>query len=72
MIFKSEVKAKKSLPVKKGKKYGSLQIVHDFRFVALNVADDYSFLDNLSHEEKLEHIKKGLKSFLTMAMAELC
>ena len=41
---------------------GPLQIVHDFRFTALNVKDDYSFLDTASHEEKLTHMKARVDS----------
>ena len=37
-------------PIFKDKNNGPLQIVHDFRFTALNVKDDYSFLDTASHE----------------------
>lgn len=37
---------------------GLLQIVHDFRFTALNVKDDYSFLDRAGHTEKLCYMKK--------------
>ena len=49
-------------PIFKDKNNGPLQIVHDFRFTALNVKDDYSFLDTASHEEKLIHMKKRLDS----------
>lgn len=38
-------------PVFSKKNNGPLQIVHDFRFTALNVSDDYSFLDTACHEE---------------------
>ena len=41
---------------------GPLQIVHDFRFTALNVKDDYSFLDTASHKKKLAHMKKRVDS----------
>ena len=34
-----------------------LQIVHDFKFVALNVKDDYSLLDTLDRDGKLNYIK---------------
>lgn len=51
-----------SKPMFKMKKCGPLQIVHDFRFTALNVKDDYSFLDKSSHEEKLVHMKKRVDS----------
>ena len=49
-------------PVFQNKNKGPLQIVHDFRFTALNVKDDYSFLDTASHEEKLSHTKKRVDS----------
>ena len=49
-------------PVFTSKNKGPLQIVHDFRFTALNVKDDYSFLDTASHEEKLSHMKKRVDS----------
>ena len=49
-------------PLFKSKNNGPLQIVHDFRFTALNVKDDYSFLDTASHEEKLSHIKNRVDS----------
>jgi hypothetical protein len=39
---------------------GPYQIVHDFKFTALNVKDDYSFLDTLDHNGKLEYIKTRL------------
>ena len=45
-------------PVFIRKNNGPLQIVHDFRFTALNVRDDYSFLDTACHEEKLKYMKK--------------
>ena len=48
-------------PVFVNKNKGPLQIVHDFRFTALNVKDDYSFLDTASHEEKLAHMKQRVK-----------
>ena len=51
-----------SKPMFKMKKCGPLQIVHDFRFTALNVKDDYSFLDKSSHEEKLAHMKMRVDS----------
>ena len=34
------------------RKNGPLQIVHDFKFVALNVKDDYTNLNNLSYDDK--------------------
>ena len=40
--------------------YGSLQIVHDFKFTALNVKDDYSIIDSLDYEGKVENIKQRL------------
>ena len=49
-------------PVFTNKSKGPLQIVHDFRFTALNVKDDYSFLDTASHEEKLSHMKNRVDS----------
>ena len=39
---------------------GPLQIVHDFKFTALNVKDDYSILDALDREGKLDHIKSRI------------
>lgn len=47
-----------SKPVFTNEKAGPLQIVHDFRFTALNVKDDYSFLDTATHEEKLSHMRE--------------
>ena len=41
-------------------KNGPLQIVHDFKFVALNVKDDYSLLDTLDHDGKLTYIKSRI------------
>lgn len=49
-------------PIFKNKNKGPLQIVHDFRFTALNVKDNYSFLDTASHEEKLSHMKNRVDS----------
>ena len=49
-------------PTFTNKNKGPLQIVHDFRFTALNVKDDYSFLDTSSHSEKLSHMKKRVDS----------
>lgn len=49
-------------PVFTKKNNGPLQMVHDFRFTALNVKDDYSFLDRASNEEKLSHMKKRVDS----------
>lgn len=40
--------------------YGPLQIVHDFKFTALNVKDNYSVLDSLGHDEKLAYIKSRI------------
>ena len=40
--------------------HGPLQIVHDFKFVALNVKDDYSHLDGLDREGKVAYIKTRL------------
>lgn len=37
--------------------FGPLQIVHDFKFVALNVKDDYSVLDTLDTDGKLNYMK---------------
>lgn len=42
-------------------KYGPLQIVHDFHFVSINVKDDYSFIFDMSHEEKIEYMKGRVK-----------
>ena len=43
--------------VNKGSLYGPLQIVHDFKFTALNVKDDYSVINTLDRSGKLEHMK---------------
>lgn len=40
--------------------HGPLQIVHDFKFTALNVKDDYSILDRLDREGKIEYIRARL------------
>ena len=40
--------------------YGPLQIVHDFKFTALNVKDDYSVIDSLDYNGKLEHIRSRI------------
>ncbi|MBR5449426.1 MAG: hypothetical protein IKV43_05485 [Clostridia bacterium] len=40
--------------------HGPLQIVHDFKFVALNVKDDYSVLDGLDRDGKVAYIKGRL------------
>lgn len=40
--------------------YAPLQIVHDFKFVALNVKDDYSVLDTLDYSGKLEYVKSRI------------
>ena len=45
---------------KNGKAYGPLQIVHDFKFTALNVKDDYSLLDTMDFDKKLDYIKSRL------------
>ena len=45
---------------KRDLQYGPLQIVHDFKFTALNVKDDYSFVDRLSIEEKIAYFKTRL------------
>ena len=45
---------------KRDPKYGPLQIVHDFKFTALNVKDDYSFVDGVSTEEKIVYFKTRL------------
>ena len=50
-----------SKPTFTKKSKGVLQIVHDFRFTALNVKKDYSFLDTMSHEEKLAHMKERVR-----------
>ena len=44
----------------KDPKHGPLQIVHDFKFVALNVKDDYSILDTLDYSGKVEYIKSRI------------
>ena len=41
-------------------KHGPLQIVHDFKFTALNVKDDYSFVDNMTADEKIAYFKSRL------------
>lgn len=41
-------------------RYAPLQIVHDFKFTALNVKDDYSVLESAEYKDKLEHIKGRL------------
>lgn len=41
-------------------KHGPLQIVHDFKFAALNVKDDYSILDTLDQNGKLDYIKSRI------------
>ena len=46
--------------VDKGSLYGPLQIVHDFKFTALNVKDDYSVINTLDHSGKLEHMKSRI------------
>ena len=38
-------------------KYGPLQIVHDFKFTALNVKDDYSVIDTLDYNDRIAYIK---------------
>ena len=40
--------------------HGPLQIVHDFKFVALNVKDDYSVLDRFDRDGKIAYIKERL------------
>ncbi len=54
------------------KKNGLLQIVHDFSFTALNVKDDYSFLDTASHEEKLVHMKERVKKLYDNGYGGIC
>ena len=53
-------------PIFEKQNKGPLQIVHDFRFTALNVKDDYSFLDTASHLEKLCHMKKRVYDLYEM------
>ena len=48
------------MPNKPRSAYGPLQIVHDFKFTALNVKDDYSFISALPYEEKAEYMKKRI------------
>ena len=43
------------------KNFGPLQILHDFQFVPLNVSEDYSFLKNLTNQQKTEHMTDRLK-----------
>ena len=45
---------------KHSKKHGPLQIVHDFKFTALNVKDDYSVLDTLDYSGKVDYIKSRI------------
>lgn len=46
--------------------YGPLQIVHDFKFVALNVKDDYSVLDRLDYSDKVAYIKTRIDKLSRM------
>ena len=39
---------------------GPLQIVHDFKFTALNVRDDYSVLDSLDYKGKVDYVKSRI------------
>lgn len=43
------------------RKFGPIQIMHDFQFVPLNVSEDYSYIKDLSKEEKLEDMTKRIK-----------
>ncbi len=52
-------------------KHGPLQIVHDFKFVALNVKDDYSIIDTLNHTEKVEYIKSRIDRLFALGYGGL-
>ena len=41
-------------------KHGPIQIVHDFKFTALNVKDDYSFVNNMTTDERIAYFKARL------------
>jgi hypothetical protein len=43
------------------RQYGPLQIVHDFRFTALNLPDQYAWLEEASLDEKRAHIRGRLE-----------
>ena len=45
---------------KHSRKHGPLQIVHDFKFTALNVKDDYTVLDTLDYSGKVDYIKSRI------------
>ena len=62
----------KSLLNKPNKNNGLIQIVHDFRFTALNVEDDYSFLDTASHEDKLSHMMERVKKLYDNGYSGIC
>ena len=47
-------------------KHGPLQIVHDFKFTALNVKDDYSVLDTLDYSGKVDYIKSRIDKLCRM------
>lgn len=42
-------------------RYGPLQIVHDFQFVALNLTEDFNWTEETTEEEKVEHIRRRLE-----------
>ena len=48
--------------LKPDKKFGPIQILHDFQFVALNVPDDYSHVRDMNENEKLEYMTKRLET----------
>ena len=48
------------MPDKARRAHGPLQIVHDFKFTALNVKEDYSFISSLAYKEKAEYMKKRI------------
>lgn len=50
----------------KDRKYGPLQIVHDFKFTALNVKDDYSILDRLDYNGKVAYVKSRIDRLYRM------
>ena len=46
--------------------HGPLQIVHDFKFTALNVKDDYSILDSMGYTEKAAYIRSRIDRLCRM------
>lgn len=43
------------------RKYGPLQIVHDFQFVALNLPGDFDWTEQTTQDEKVSHIRWRLE-----------